>query len=138
MPPPRLQDPPGNPALLDSLPAVVRAAARGGLPIVRLLDGSSSPLLLVGFRREVLGQSLSVKEGIACLDRGEFSLPVEQGDLHALRGHPVQLEERPQIALSLLAPMMHDQRPSLHRASTHDAELADVGFLQRLVALLLG
>ena len=115
VPPGRLQDPPGNPALLDPLPAVVRPTARGWRPIVRLLDGLPPPLLQVNVEREFLGHSLSVKEGIAGLDRAGFSLPVDQDDTgrRSWPGHA--LEERPQIALSLLAPIMHDDplRPNL-------------------------
>jgi hypothetical protein len=81
------------------------------VPVVRLLDGSSSPLLQVNTEREFLGQSLPVKEGIAGLDRGGFSLPVDQGDLDDLPGQPMRLEEGPQIGLPLLAPMMHDHPP---------------------------
>ena len=124
VPPGRLQDPPGNPALLDPLPAVVRPAARGWHPVVRLLDGLPPPLLQVNTEREFLGHPLSIKEGIAGLDRGSFSLPVDQDDTDGVPRQAVRLEERTQISLTTLAPIMHDDPP---RANLDQVQPASPG-----------
>jgi hypothetical protein len=85
----------------------------------------SPPLLQVDAERESLGQPLSVKEGIAGLNRSGFSLPVDQDDLDDLPGQAMLLEEGAQIGLPLLAPMMHDDPPrpklkQVQRASPDD------------------
>jgi hypothetical protein len=75
-----------------------------------------------GQKRE---KPLHEEEVIAVPGRADLPFPVEQGDLHALPGQPVLLEERAQVALPLLTPMVdhHPPRPKLQQvqpASPHD------------------
>ena len=57
------------------------------------------------------GKPLTEKEVVAGLDRVDLPLPFDQNDPDLLSGQAVLLEEGAQIALSLLAPMMHDDPP---------------------------
>ena len=65
----------------------------------KLFHSLPLPLGLVRLRRPKRGKRVAVMKIVAALDRGEFSLPVEERDLHVLPAKIVLLEERAQITL---------------------------------------
>ena len=65
----------------------------------KLFHSLPLPLGLVRLRRPKRGKRVAVKKIVAALDRGEFSLPVEERDLHVLPAKIVLLDERAQITL---------------------------------------
>jgi hypothetical protein len=100
---------------LDPLPGEAGVSAWRCRPVVAVLDVPPLPLFPVqskpaSIERPEGGDRLPVKEIVAVQVRADFPFPVEQGDLHALRGQAVLLEEGAQITLPLLAPMVESVR----------------------------
>lgn len=101
---------------LDPLPAEAGVSAWRCRPVVAVLDVPPLPLFPVqskpvSIERPEGGDRLPVKEIVAVQVRAGFPLAVDQRDTDPLAGQRVGLEERAQIALPLLAPMVDRHLP---------------------------
>jgi hypothetical protein len=111
---------------LDPLPGEAGVSAWRCRPVVAVLDVPPLPLFPVqskpaGIEPPEGGDRLPEKEVVAVPGRADFPFPVEQGDLHALRGQAVLLEEWAQITLPWLAPMVDRHPPWLKHQQVQPA-----------------